>query len=375
MANKEQIDEVMGSIGVDSSAPDEGFDPMPVDEGFDEPDPVEAEAPEPEAEPEGDPPDPELVKEIAGGEEPEAPEAKDIREPDEEESAGQESQPEAPENKEETAEKTDAEKALEEGAKKPSDEFGELPKDAKEETKQRFDSMKARFDEVSEERDKLKEQTTQWVETVQSTGTNPEQFGQALEYLKAVNAGDVQGLEKAYEFLQNELAVLGKALGRSGGGYDPLDEHEDLRERVENGYIDREDALQIASARALTNTTQQAQAAAQQQQTTDSAKTQGYADLSKLGAELRAKDASDYQLKSEALGGYVQRLVREGVPPEQWAMLAKSFYESIPAPAAQPPTPDPRPNTLRPSGAGESGRGVEKEPGSMLEAVKMGLNM
>lgn len=263
------------------------------------------------------------------------------------------------------------------GDPKPSDEFGELPKDAKEETRQRFETMKARFDEVAGERDTYKEQNEQWMGTVQATGTNPEQLNAAFQYLTAVNSGDVAGLERAYEFLQAEAAVIGKMLGKEGPGYDPLEEHPDLKKRVDDLEIERADALQIAEARAVTNTTAQAQKSAastqQQQQDAQGAQDQGLRDLATLGNELR-KDP-DWGLKEAGLKQYIANMVRSGVSPDQWGGMAKLHYQSMTVVAPPPPRPDTTPNSVRPSGPGEGRPGVNKEPGSALEAVTEALGI
>lgn len=292
------------------------------------------------------------------------------------------SEPPKPDDKK-TVEPTDPaadDPAVEPAAKKPSDEFGELPKDAKEETRERFNSMKAKYDQLHEKALSAEAQASKWVETVQSTGANPEQFGMALSYLKDVNSGTRDGLERAYATMTEELKVIAQALGKPVPGvHDPLTlpENKDLQDRVEAGDMPTEAALEVAEARAArrfdhANSQRHDQQATQQEQA--EAATQ---EIREFGAQMRASDPL-YAQKMAVLGPAVKRLVTR-LPPSEWATEVKALYSEVnvraapeaPAASAAPRQPAPIRPTAAPSGAGT----VAKEPGSVTEAVNMALGM
>jgi len=349
----EQIAALDEALGVEST-PDEDESYPPIDEELnvdDEQDKTEGDKSNGE---------PENVGEVEDADEGDA-EPETAAKPDEDEAA------------EKTEEPSDAEKALAEGSKKPSDEFGELDKDAPEKTRERFNSLKERFDEVSAETEKLRQQNSEWVETIQSTKTTPEQFGRTLQYLEAVNSADPVKLEQAYQMMMEEAQALGKMLGKEAPGYDPLSEYEDLKKKVDDGYLDREDALEIAKGRAGQRVHHASQQTQQQREQVATTQQQAMGELSALGAELRAQDP-EFVAKQGELQGFIKDMVDSGVAPSEWAKMTRAFYKRIPSPSAAPaPQRKPAPNSLRPGGASESSSGLKKEPGSALEALDMAL--
>lgn len=352
-----EITEIDVALGLDPADDDEGFEPVGIDDDPGVEAEIEARGEDPQHEPE------ELVAETEGGDD----------EPLAEPAAEPQAEDQEPETTEEPA-KDPAAAALEGGEKRPSDEFGDLPKDAKEETRQRFETMKTRFDEVSKERDTAVEQNTAWMESVRATGTNPEQLGAMFDYLTYVNAGTTEGLEKAHEILTQEAATIGKMLGKPAPGYSPLDDHEDLKARVEDGYLTEDDAMEIAAARARTRAREaQDQQQSQQRQATDTHKKM-MSEMSKLGAKLKASDPL-FEQKMPIVQKYIGKLTERGVDESQWPSLVEVFYESIEIPDSLPPRPTPRPQSVPAGATGEGRGGVTKEPGSVLEAIDMALDL
>lgn len=269
-----------------------------------------------------------------------------------------------------------------EGEKRPSDEFGELPKDAKAETRERFDTLKTKYDEVHRERDTVtrerddyKAQAEQWVNTVQSTGASPEQFGSALQYLQAVNSGTPEGLQAAYDIMSKELEALGKMLGREVPGvHDPLADHPDLQQRVEDRLIDRSDALEIAQARQSVKLREQTAAQRTQADTLDRAAQDGLRAVQALGAELRAADPAGFEARTAALKPTIDRVIAK-LPPDEWESAIRDLYATVPAAPKPAPAPAPAPavtTTLRPTSA-PAGGGLSKTPGSAFEAMEAAL--
>lgn len=256
---------------------------------------------------------------------------------------------------------------------KPSDEFGELPEDANEKTRERFEKMRTSYDELYAENEGVKTRNDAWIDTVEKTGSNPEQFGMALNYLTLVNSGTVDGLQKAYDFMERELAVLGEQLGREAPGTDPLKAHPDLQERIDSGVIEREDALDIAQARATLNLNKTHQAQRATETEFEVRKSQALTDIAALGNKLRASDPN-IASKMPYLQATIQAVVSSGSPPENWASSIEKAYTDMPTVEIPAPTIDPAPNPIRPTpGVSTSGNALDKEPGTMLEAVNDSL--
>ena len=258
-------------------------------------------------------------------------------------------------------------------AAKPSDEFGTLEKDTPQKTRERFETIKKKYDDLVAERDAVKAESQQWVEAITGTGTNAEQFQMALGYLSAVNSGTQEGLEKAYGIMQQELEVLGKALGKSAPGiYDRLSDHPDLKERVDSGMLDESDANEIIQARASKrwseSQTQRQQQETQKQTEVDSAMSQ----VKALGAQLQATDPL-FASKMPFMTPIIEAAIASGAPPAQWASMIKIAYDKLPAPTVETPPKPIVPNPIRPTGANLGGNGLQKEPQSELEAMDMAL--
>lgn len=196
---------------------------------------------------------------------------------------------------------------------------------------------------------------------VQETGASPEQYGQALDYLRVVtraNQGDMKAAEQAYAVMEQELASLAKMLGKDVPGVvDPLADYPDLVQKVANGDFDRAAALEIARSRTTETLSRARQAANDQQGQAEAARNQAAQDLNALGAELSVSDPH-YAAKAPILVAQLQQ-IRDDLPPAKWAAAARRLYAAIPNPVAAPvpapvtpakPTPGPvRGNTIRPT--------------------------
>jgi hypothetical protein len=178
---------------------------------------------------------------------------------------------------------------------------------------------------------------------VRDTGATPEQYGMALDYIKAANlahAGDRQAAEQAYGVMQAELQVFAKMLGKPVPGvYDPLAEFPDLAAQVGDGDLTQKAAEEIASLRksqAMDATrTHVAQVRDQTAQQQNDAVQRGTSDLNQLGVELAAADPQ-YQAKLPVL---IEKLreVQQNLPPTQWASMARTLYSMIQVPVSAAP--------------------------------------
>jgi len=220
---------------------------------------------------------------------------------------------------------------------------------------------------------------------VQSTGASPEQYGMALDYIKAVNAaqtGDRQAAERAYSTMEAELKALATMLGKPVPGvYDPLQEFPDLAKMVTDGDMTPAAAAELAGLRkgqALEATGRQVQqqVASQRQQqeyAQQQAEQQGTNALNRLGAELAASDPQ-FAMKAPALVAKLQE-VREKVHPSEWESVARALYSMIQAPAAAAPAParpaaKPTPGPVRGLSLHQSVMPTTDDP---MEALEQGI--
>lgn len=213
-------------------------------------------------------------------------------------------------------------------------------------------------------------------QAIVETGTTPEQYGQAIQYLALVNSGQPAMLEKAYEVMQAELATLAKALGKEAPGvHDPLAEHEDLREEVAAGDLTRKRALEIAAQRATGSLTQAQATQAREQAEQKAVFDRAIGDLNALGAQLKAGDPF-YASKIAALQPTIA-LIRERCPPSEWAARVDAAYKQVvvaaPAPAPAPTLPPPGPvRSVVPAGVNYAAEAKSPEEAISAALAAMG---
>lgn len=195
---------------------------------------------------------------------------------------------------------------------------------------------------------------------ISKTGTSPEQYGMALEYLGLIakaGQGDMVAADKAYTTMAAEMAVLAKMLGKEVPGvHDPLANHRDLAAEVEAGDLPRARAIEIAGQRDRAEYTGTVQRHQQEtQQAVQQAEQRGIQWLQQFDADMRQEDPA-YEAKRPALNEAV-RAIREQYHPSEWAQRTALAYARIQAPvavAAPPAAPaqpaTPRPGPMRPSG-------------------------
>ncbi len=197
-------------------------------------------------------------------------------------------------------------------------------------------------------------------EEISKTGTSPEQYGMALEYLGLIakaGQGDLVAADRAYTTMAAEMAVLAKMLGKEVPGvHDPLANHQDLRAEVEAGDLPRARAVEIAGQRdraAYTGNVERQRT--ESQQAAEQAEQRGIQWLQQFDAEMAQEDPS-YAAKRPQLNEAV-RQIREQYHPSEWAQRTALAYARIQAPAAAAPAVaapaapvQPRPGPVRPSG-------------------------
>lgn len=210
-----------------------------------------------------------------------------------------------------------------------------------------------------------------WEDAVLSTKSTPEQVGMAFDYLRFANqaqTGDVAAAEKCYEYLTAELKVFGSLLGKEVQGVvDPLENHTDLKDALDNGEITRTYALQIAASR-----TQGSMATQRDEQTRQDTESRqlfdaGTSALNELG-DVLAKADTHYEAKLKYFMPIV-KTIRATCHPSEWAKRSRDAYLEIPDPVVAAPAPR-TPAPIRPAGLAPGLTPVTDDP---MEAFDLGV--
>ncbi|MGA0588087.1 hypothetical protein ACO2Q2_13300 [Dyella sp. KRB-257] len=223
----------------------------------------------------------------------------------------------------------------------------------------------------------------EWEETVMASTATPEQFGSALNVIRAVNSGDPKAMGVAFDAMLNEVVELGRKIGREVPGLvDPLAAHPDLAEEVEQGDITRKRALEIISQRVSAQHLQEANTRRETQEQWNTARDAALTNIQQLNDTLKAADP-DFARKLPLLQPALD-LITTTMHPSQWHAAVQQAYAKIPAlpPVAAAPAPAPAPARsnarppvshmpARPTGINAS---MQAKPKTDLEAFEMGLN-
>lgn len=245
-----------------------------------------------------------------------------------------------------------------EPAKSVDDEIKELGI-TNERTQQRFRELSQRTSEATEQLRVATARAEEWEQTVASTGASAQQFGNALNYLAAINSGNPEQMGAAFESMQKELAWLGKKLGREAPGFDPLTDYPDLAEKVASGDITREVAAELVQNRkrgVLQSEHQQTQHQTMQAQ---QAEQHALQEVAALGQRLQADP--QFQQKFAYLGPTIE-IIQATMPPAQWAAAIQNAYQRLPAIAA-PAAPVAKPNNPARASAAPAKPATPKDPG------------
>ncbi|MGE8247290.1 MAG: hypothetical protein ACN6RA_14845 [Stenotrophomonas maltophilia] len=228
-----------------------------------------------------------------------------------------------------------------------------------ERTQKRFRELSERASEAESLRGRA-DKVTDWEQTIQSTGTTPQQFGATLLYLTDINSGDPVRMNRAYETMEAELKFLGEKLGREAPGFDPLAAHPDLAEKVKTGDMDRAAAVELVQHRQRgvlqTEQQQNQQRVSQSQQEED----KGLQAVADLGAQLRTADPQFAQ-KFAYLAPTVE-IIQATMPPAQWAAAIHQAYQRLPPIPAAAPAVAARPNNPARASAAPAVPATPKNP-------------
>lgn len=228
-----------------------------------------------------------------------------------------------------------------------------------ERTQKRFRELSERASEADSLRGRA-EKVSDWEQTIQSTGTNPQQFGATLLYLTDINSGDPVRMNRAYETMEAELKFLGEKLGREAPGFDPLTAHPDLAEKVKTGDLDRAAAVELVQHRQRGVLQQEQHQNQQRASQSEQAAQQGLLAVAELGNQLRTSDPQ-FQQKFAYLAPTVE-IIQTTMPPAQWAAAIQQAYQRLPPIPAAAPAVAARPNNPARASAAPAVPATPKNP-------------
>ena len=243
----------------------------------------------------------------------------------------------------------------------------EIPEGLSKKAQERFTTLVSRVKEREAQAHEANEQIGQFREMIKSTGTTPQEFSQAIDYMKMVKHGDFEG---ALRIMDDQRRMLSIAMGRALPGADPLAQFPDLRQRVDGYQMDEQTALEIARSRMQQNhiqTAQQQQDQAQQQaQNVQQTRQQAVSQIDQMGQQWSKTDP-DFRAKEDIILKQLPEIARN-FPPSQWPQQVKILYNTLSAMPMQRQVAN-TPAPLRASGQG----GGARQPKTMQEAIDMQL--
>lgn len=192
------------------------------------------------------------------------------------------------------------------------------------------DEQIAEYEAVKEELPTLRasaEAAEKWEDALYSVGADQEQFGRLLGYAFAINKGSKEQLMQAREALTAEMAFIDKKLGIKSDAYNPLDEHEDLKGRVESGDLDEADALALAAARRVQADQEKETADQKAAREATEAREAAVAEVKAFEDGVKANDPQ-YRAKLKILGPHIE-LVASTLHPTKWKAAIEKAYKAI----------------------------------------------
>lgn len=208
-------------------------------------------------------------------------------------------------------------------------------------------------------------------ELVAQSGLQPDEFQGMLGMGRLFKSTDPKDMQAALQQLDGLRADLATRLGVDAPGVDVLAQHADLKAKVDNMTLSREDALEIVRLRGTAAQANQATAATQEmqqfQQTVQAAATEMDATLAARAATPGHAEKVAFIKSQLADPKRIQEFVTT-YQPHQWKAAVLMMYDAYtpPAPAsAVPNTPQP----LRPGHVASGVRVPNGKPVSSSDAV------
>jgi hypothetical protein len=215
---------------------------------------------------------------------------------------------------------------------------------------------------------------------INGTGASPQEFSQALNYMRAIRSNDPKMLEAAYAQLQSELLGLSERMGKPIPEVNLLRDpkNADLVKEIQDGKLTVQRAHELALWRSRQARESTTRTTAETTQAKERERAQvldvGKNELNALEDTLIAKDGEAlYRAKTEIVYAALEP-VFASIDPRNWKATFQAAYDKLKlqAPAAPAaPAPTARPTPLRPKAPAAGG--AQGAPKSALEAVSAAL--
>jgi hypothetical protein len=239
-----------------------------------------------------------------------------------------------------------------------------MPEGLGEKAQQRFQQLANTVKEQTAWRQEVEPQLNYVRETFQQNGIQQEQFELFSQFAGAFNRGDYQA---ATAILQEQMQALALMTGQQLSA-DPLTQHPDLRDAVDNLQLTEAHAIELARVRTQsqqqTQRTQQVQQVQQAQQQTQQAINSAQDSIDSFCKQMKTSDIDYAAIEPQLLQSIKEGLL-EGIPPARWPSLIQHQYQMIKKVAGTSRTNVPATQTLRPSGTPSP----SQKPRSMMEAM------
>lgn len=270
------------------------------------------------------------------------------------------------------------------GAAKTHKDFAIPPEEERllsEKSKQRFQGLITHAKSVEEQNAKLTQQVEQvnaargeLLELFEEHHMAPEELVDYLAIHKLIKTGQYR---EALAEIDQVANTLRGHLGIKGDGFDPLKDHADLREQVDDGKITEDHALELVRLRNAERLREgQQQSEAQQQQQAEQVRQVQQKALKDIDAWDRqaAETDVDYKQKAAKMAPKIAEVLKT-YPPHLWLPTIRLAYEQMtvtPGGGRQTQQGGKGKEDL-PLRAGGGGTGARAEPGDMAAAIKQGL--
>ena len=215
-----------------------------------------------------------------------------------------------------------------------SEVYNSLKPKAQERFKHWIDKAKG----IEEEYNTMIQGNSQIADIIQTSTTNPQQLGWALEMFKGLNSGNYGTAVNALKALDQFSDQVAKTLGVDTEGNDKAsyNDFEDLSGAVENLEMSEEWATKLAGQRVSQNSMHQAQNhyqqyQNQQEQHMQNMEKQNHAAFTQIETwekNLTEKDP-DYGLKKDIMIEMGTQLANSQVPPDQWLPVLQNQYQTL----------------------------------------------
>lgn len=298
---------------------------------------------------------------------------------------------------------TAAAAAAEAGKKKQPDHVNDpIPEEIKGRTRERMEGLvgvakdlTTKLDTATAELTAHKQDSADFFGAIENAGLDAQGFANTMELVRRMNSTDIVEKRAGLRDLRAAEAKLALQLGETPIGADPLKDHADLLQQVEDGDLKREIAEELAATRnrtkAETKLAAEARDADKRTQADRDAETAVVAELNALSDELRKKDGKAlYDRKHAILTPIVKRL-RRTVPAADLVPAVREAYNELELPPVAaaaggggggPRVGDQGNGSRVAAGTGNqqpsraraaAGGGGTKTPATGLEALELGL--